>query len=132
MSTFTPKLVFDERDEEGVRHAIAPFVRDKDTWAFARRLAKEKFEELLKEQQSMTEYLGGRPLDAAICNGVLHPLHRGLGVVFIIGQPTDIQGQIGLPPIMDAAMKPEQFVIAKFWCSAKAFNWAPIEEGVRP
>lgn len=117
-----PELRFDVNDEPGVKTAIGARVHPKDPWTFACGLARKCFDELLIEEQPMTDYLGGRPLDSAITNGVLHPLYKGLGVVFVVGQPSGIEGGIGVRRVADVAIGADNYVIAKFWCAATAIH----------
>lgn len=119
--TRRPDLDFDDRDREGVAKALEPFadVIDQDPWLFAQSLAQERFEELLAKDQPMTTYLGGKPLDSGIVNGVLHPLYRGLGVIFVLTEPSSLgAGAESVSQVWDAPTRPEQNVRAKFWISA--------------
>lgn len=115
-------LTFDDRDREGTAALLAPFanvIGFDDPWQFAIDLARKCFDELLRENGAITTYLGGMPLDSAIMNGVLHPVYRGLGVVFCIGEPPNhgfIAHQVS--HIADVAIRPEQIIVAKFWVSA--------------
>lgn len=118
-----PVLGFDDRDREGVTKALEPFshVLDEDPWMFAQARAQECFADLLAGNQSLTSYLGGKPLDSSIANGVLHPLYRGLGVIFMLTEPSTLgAGAESVSHVWDAPVRAEQGVKAKFWISAAA------------
>ena len=116
-----PGLDFDDRDREGVAKALEPFsdVIDGDPWLFAQSLAQKQFETLLAKDLPMTTYLGGKPVDSGVANGVLHPLYRGLGVIFMLTEPSSLSvGVESVSHVWDAPIRPEQKVRAKFWISA--------------
>ena len=80
-----PPLSFDERDKKAVIAHLTPSLEGENAWEFACEKAQAVFNTILKEQQSITDYLGGKPLDSTIENGVLHIIYKGLGVVFVLG-----------------------------------------------
>lgn len=116
-----PELLFDERDHDGVVGALTPFSESigGDLWEFAKTRARKRFLELLEENGPMTAYLGGMPLDSSLVDGVLQPVYRGLGVVFVLTEPSSLGERVPqISHVVGAAVRPVQKVMAKFWMSA--------------
>lgn len=117
------ELVFDERDRDGVLLALQPFgeIISDDPWEYAKSLARRCFADLLAQNRPITDYLGGKPLDSNIGDGVLHPIYRGVGVVFVLTEPSSLgPGAATVSHVNDLPVNDEQSVMAKFWISATA------------
>lgn len=117
-----PDLYFDERDAAMIRRAVHTLVGESaqiDKWEYACQEARKIFTEILSQERSMTAYLGGTPLDSAIATGVLYPVYKGVGVVFIVTEPSgEVQGAERIPVPNGVGMSKNQNVLAKFWCAA--------------
>ena len=115
-----PSLCFDKRDKKAVEQLLGDPPGGGDAWEYACQRARTIFARLLEKHQSMTDYLGGRPMDTDISSGELHAAFRGLGVVFELNGPSSVPGTIGVVGAHGVALPKNVDVLVRFWCIASA------------